>query len=271
MPSDSEIRERIDSISDEKYRNAFKYQYLIAGRIAEVCGRYAPKGDDVFPVDFDGELAALFVVKTAKRKGKLRAVALPLNTEYEPWADDIRLYFTQHKNEYPFKFADNWKTSIRYAQWEAEKAFKDLEWPMAEYTKAMEIKVNESQILDRGINMRNQDVYKIHFEDEKKAKWYTVIDNLVVNKPIKVYDRWKPMTSHVLRKRRTITLYNDYDFDPFDLAAYGGWTEKSQVDAMPGALKFYLHMDIQSVKDNLGTLKKMARRYFKKLCKPYVE
>lgn len=226
MPSDSEIRQRIDAIEDEKYRNAFRFQYLAAARISEVCGRYAPMGDDVFVVDFDGEMAALFIVKTAKRKGRLRPVAVPLRADYEPWADKVRQYFAYHRGEYPFRFAEKWATSIRYMQWQAEKAFEGLEWPMIAYT------------------MKKGDV------------------------SIKIPSRWKGVTSHVMRKRRTVTLAFEYGFSGMDLSVYGGWTS-AQAEVMPQAIKHYLYVDIQSAKENIELLKRLAGRYFSKLCKPY--
>ena len=84
LPSVEDIRERIDSVEMIKYKNALRYEYLICGRVSEVCGKYGPKGTDAQIVEIDGEEAVLFLVKTAKRKGKLRPVALPL--KYEPWA-----------------------------------------------------------------------------------------------------------------------------------------------------------------------------------------
>jgi len=238
MPTDSEIRARIESVKDEKYRMAFIYQYLIAGRISEVCGRYAPRKEDMILTDFDGELAIMFIVKTAKRKGRLRGVAIPLRVDYEPWTDKVRMYIRYCQDEYPFRFADKWATSVRYMQWQAEKAFEGLEWPMVGYS----IKTGES------INP---------------------ITNEVIKEFTKIPSRWKNVTSHVLRKRRTLTLLFDYNFDGVDLSLYGGWTESSQAEAMPQALKHYLYVDPSSSQEPIKLLKKMSERYFKKLCKPY--
>lgn len=224
MPTDAEIRRRIEAIPDEKYRMAFKFQYLAAARISEVCGKYAPKGEDAIATDFDGALGVLFIVKTAKRKGRLRPVAIPLSVEYEPWADEVRQFFATREGEYPFKFADKWSTSIRYMQWQAEEAFKDLEWPMVGYT------------VKRG------------------------------DANVKIPARWKGVTSHVMRKRRAVTLLFDYDFDHVDLAIYGGWTIASSAEGVPQALKNYLYLEPGSSSEPLKLLKKMARRYFKKLC-----
>lgn len=229
MPTDAEIRGRINAVDDEQYRLAFMFQYLVAGRISEVCGKYAPKGVDAIPTDFDGEEAVLFIVRTAKREGRLRPVALPLNDKYEPWASPVYEYFASKEKMHPFKFADKWATSVRYMQWEAEKAFSNLEWPLVKYT----MKKN--------------------------------------GRKIKVPSRWKNVTSHVLRKRRSITLMLDYDFDHIDLSIYGGWTIARQSEGVPQALRSYLHVDPQSSQEPAKLLKKLARRYFHKLCRPYSE
>jgi hypothetical protein len=228
MPTDYEIREWINNISDSKYRLAFMYQYLIAGRISEVAGKYGPVGNDAIKTDFDGESAVMFIVKTAKRKGRLRGCAVPLNPEYEPWAQEVYDYMVGFGSSYPFRFAEKWSTSIRYMQWEATKAFESLEWPMIGYT------VKESK--------------------EAEA--------------VKVPERWNKVTSHVMRKRRATTLMWDYDFTGIDLALYGGWTESS-AESMPQALKHYLYVDTKSTREPLKLLKRMARRYFGKLCRPY--
>ena len=233
MPTDSDIRARIEAIKKKKYRFAFMYQYLIAGRISEVAGRYGPRGNEVMETDFDGEPAVMFVVKTAKRKGRLRPVALPLNADYEPWAQPVLDYYRKQKGDV-FRFAVKWSTSIRYMQWEAEKAFEDMEWPMVEYT----VKVGEE--IDPETN-------------EKK------------NIMEKVPPRWKSVTSHVCRKRRALTLLYDHGFDGVDLGIYGGWTLSSQAEEMPPALKSYLHLDPSSSRESDKLLKKMAARYFKKL------
>jgi len=266
MPTDSEIRERIEKVKDEKYQMAFKYQYLIAGRISEVCGRYAPKGDNAIVTDFDDEFAVLFVVKTAKRKGRLRGVAVPLRVDYEPWADEVRQYFAYRRGKYPFKFADKWSTSIRYMQWEAEKAFEGLEWPMIAYSKSEEIDLRPEQILDEGINQKNQEVYKVLLDDGEVV-WLTKIGTNKARTTQDIKSRWKDMTSHVLRKRRTITLMLDYDFDHIDLSLYGGWTIAQQSEGVPQTLKNYLYVEPQSSQEPAKLLKKLSKRYFHKLCK----
>jgi len=91
----------------------------------------------------------------------------------------------------------------------------------------------------------------------------------VVSFSVKVEERWKPCTSHVIRKRATLTLANDYMFDGFSLAYIGGWTLSSQQEGTPQALKHYMHMDLKESKVALPQLEKQARRYAKLLLQPY--
>ena len=284
QPTDPEVRARIETIKDEKYRMAFMYQLLICGRISEVCGKYAPKGTDAIETTFiverkkeedwngrkvivieEEELPfVLFIVKTAKREGKLRPCAVPLNPDYEPWTQPLLDYFKRAGDDYPFMFNPDPAHSIRYAQWKAQQTFAEMMWPMAEYTKTLEIPyAKDTPVISTRYGKTGHEEYLIDIDGER----YWTYSKEIVREPEKVPHRWKPMRSHALRKRRTNTLKWDYGFDPFDLAAYGGWTEKSQVDAMPAAMKFYLHMDIQSSEEGIKIMKQMANSYVGKLCK----
>ena len=283
QPTDAEVRTRIMTIKDEKYRLAFMYQLMICGRISEVCGKYAPTGTDAIETTFIVERKkeeswggrkvmvieeeetpfVLFIVKTAKRKGKLRPCAIPLVPEYEPWAQPLLDYFKKAGDDYPFMFNPNPAHSIRYAQWKAQQTFAEMMWPMAEYTKTIEIPYTTDMVIDTRYGDTGYEEYLVDLD----GKRYWTYDKNVVREPEKVLHRWKPLRSHALRKRRSLTLKMGYGFDAFGLAAYGGWTEKSQVDAMPAALKFYLHMDIQSSEEGVKILKQMADSYVGKLCK----
>jgi hypothetical protein len=101
LPSPRVIRERIEAIPQEDIRFANMTEYMFAGRISEVIGKSSPKdntvargprGTDVrMDVYANGEEAVVFTVKTAKRAGKIRNVALPV--KYEEWAMKIKEYF----------------------------------------------------------------------------------------------------------------------------------------------------------------------------------
>jgi len=248
---------------------ALMFQLLMAARISEVCGPYLMRTDDMFDVEISGEPAVLFAVRTAKRKGKPRPSAIPLSPKYEPWAPGLVDYFRNCDREYPFMFHENVNgTSKRYLMWVTRETFRGLMWPMIEYTRKVDIPYEPSQILKERYNDLMYPEYLVELESGERH-WTS--NGNTVSIPEKVYERWKPVTSHVMRKRRTRTLFDDYFFDGFDLAAYGGWTEKSQVDAVPGALKHYLFTGIHSAKEELGLLKKMAERYFAKLLIPFDE
>lgn len=286
QPTNAEVRQRIEAIEDEKYRHAFMYQLLICGRISEVCGKYAPTGKDCVEMEFevpifkekilDGKKytiveptkipAVMFIVKTAKRGGRLRPSTVPLLPEYEPWAKPVLEYFKKAADDYPFMFHEDYRNSVRYAQWEAESAFQGFEWPMVEYTRAFDVPYKPEMVLTKRYGDTGYEEYLVELEDGSR---YWTYDKEYVNQPEKVLSRWKPFRSHCLRKRREISLTLDYGFDGIDSAYFGGWTESGKDKSIPVALKHYLYMDLKSAKESLILLRKMAERYFHKLCKPY--
>lgn len=79
------IRERIEDYWKPEVRAALRFQCLTGCRRAEVVGKYAPTGKDYVLMDYEDHPVAVFMVKTAKKAGTPRAVALPLEEEYEPW------------------------------------------------------------------------------------------------------------------------------------------------------------------------------------------
>lgn len=122
LPTVEDIRKRIDAVPMIKYKNALRYQYLICGRVSEVCGKWGPRGEDAHIIELDGEEAVLFSVRTAKRKGKIRPVALPL--EYEPWARALVGWFEHRGEDEAFPFC------IRSLQRIASDAFEGFSYPI---------------------------------------------------------------------------------------------------------------------------------------------
>ena len=267
QPTDAEVRARIKTIKDDKYRHAFMFQLLCCARISEVCGKYAPRGTDFIETEFEvnGGMvpAVMFIVKTAKRKGRLRPCAVPLNPEYEPWAQPLLDYFKKTGDDYPFMFNPDPAHSVRYAQWKAQQTFAEMMYPMIEYTKTVFIPYEQDMIIDK---RRGDTGYDQHLVDIDGKRYWTY-DSEFVRENVKVLKRWKPLRSHSLRRRRTLTLTLDYLFDGFDLAYYGGWTETGRDTDIPSAVKSYLHMDLSSAGEVMVVLKKQANRYFHKLCK----
>ena len=284
QPTEAEVRAKIESIKDKQYRYAFMYQHLICGRISEMCGQYAPRGTSYAELEFEVPIfkqrtfgdeevtvveptmvpAVMFIAKTAKRKGRLRPCAVPLDPKYEAWAQPMLDYFKEFGDDHPFMFHEKPEHSIRYAQWEAEKAFDGLMWPMVKYTRTEQIPYEPEMVITKRYGDTGYEEYLVELADGKR---YWTYSREFVREPDEVLARWKPFRSHCLRKRRIVTLVMDHEFDGIDAAYFGGWTESGKDESIPPALKHYLHMELGSAEESMFLLRKMAGRYFHKLCK----
>jgi hypothetical protein len=91
---------------------------------------YGPKGTDVKLERFKRHRVAVFAMKTAKRQGKPRPIALPLEPEYEPWTQQLYEYFRNAKGDYVFPFTR--KVPWRYVT--KAKTFEGLTYPIERYT-----------------------------------------------------------------------------------------------------------------------------------------
>ena len=116
--------------------------YLYAGRISEVVGvKYVsdtkteargPRGQDavkdVYMAGMKKIPCVVFNVRTAKRKGKERKIALPLNPAYEPWTKPLYEYFKSRGDQLVFPFP-------RQLVWMHSKtAFEGLTYSIETYT-----------------------------------------------------------------------------------------------------------------------------------------
>ena len=101
-----EVRSRIAEVEREDYRYCLMATYLMDARISEVVSKACPKDTTTArgPKGSDAKLdtfvqlgteipCVVFTVKTAKRQGKERYVALPLDEQYEPWSKPLYGYF----------------------------------------------------------------------------------------------------------------------------------------------------------------------------------
>jgi hypothetical protein len=275
-PTDHEIRERILEVSDERRRFGFMAQYLWLGRVSEVFGKYMPTKDSyrlttfkIFKPDETVEEveAVMFIVKTAKRKGLLRPVALPLDEKYEPWTRLLYEYMRDNDQEYPFSLSDDPETSKKYAMTEAKKMFRGLWYPYADYTKGVVVPYKQDMVLDKRYDKKGYDEYLVELPDGSRA-WTNNRETVTVN--VKIEPRWKPCRSHVCRKRRNLTLAMNYKFEALDRSIIGGWTEKSQDSNVPDAQKYYMTLDLSEIDESVVEMLKMqSDRYFEKLLIPY--
>jgi hypothetical protein len=255
FPKVDEVRSRIENIKDEKCRNAFKYLYLVAGRVSEVCGQYSPYPRNVIRCDFEGEKAVLFAVRTARRKRNLyRPVTLPL--EYEPWVSDVAEYIEKTPdNEHPFIFPKKmpykYKSNIRYLQLEASKVFDGLEWTIPEYMITKEKMTEDDNILANVVfELQNRGQLSFDYIPPKTES-------------IVIEQHTKNFTSDPLRYMRAIELLSKYKFNPIELSIYGGWKSSTVSTGIPSFLDRYFGLD--TVEPNINYLKMMAEIYFRKL------
>jgi len=247
----------------------FKYQYLTLGRISEVAGKYMPHKDDHTIFEVEGEEFVMFIVKTAKRKGRMRPCARPLNTKYDPWAKEVYEYMQSSESE-PFRLHKNDATSKTYAMNATKPMFKDMWWPMIDYTRSSERPYTEDMVVPEATRWDKKG-YKerlVVFPDGSPDRGWTKYPDIVTF-GMKVEERWNRCTSHVIRKRGIMTLMNDYDLSGTGIAYFAGWTLGSQQDGTPPMLKTYMHMDLTVSREAIPNLERQAKRYAKKLLIPY--
>ena len=172
-----EVIERMPETTEEEriYKNGFRYLYLIAGRISEIVGKYAPEGGDARREKIQGYDAVIFPVKTARHKGGHRPVVLPFSKKYEKWTESLYEWFRDHEHSNPFDLGKitraKKKYYRRYFQWKAEReVFKDHEWRREEYLINGEIKKAEKKPF-RLLWLRDQrirelrDTFKFSYEE----------------------------------------------------------------------------------------------------------
>jgi hypothetical protein len=140
LPNVDDVRGRIDAVDREDVRLCLKCAYLFAARISELVSRASPKDNtvargplgsdyniDVFELGPIKVEVAVFKVKTAKRGGRERKIALPLDGRYEKWTEELVDYYESCKNAPLFPF-----TRQRIGQL-TRKVFGGLSYPIEQY------------------------------------------------------------------------------------------------------------------------------------------
>lgn len=134
LPRVSEVRKRISHATPESLKMILTDLYLKAGRVSESIGVktprdnttvYGPNGSDAQLEDIDGHEAVILQVRTAKRKGKTRLIALP--TETEPLAKPLYNYYKSAGDEAVFPMTRQWV----WAQ--AKTVFEGFNYPIMSY------------------------------------------------------------------------------------------------------------------------------------------
>lgn len=198
VPQDIEIKQRIETISDPQKRNAVKYQYLIAGSVDEVSGKYTPSKLDVRYID-DLD-AVLFIIKTARHNGRVRGCLLP---KRNVWVNEVYT-FIKDGAVHPFQLHNKYKTSKRYYQWLIEETFNGLSWPSIDYKKIIGTP-----------------------SWSKKLRQYS--DELVQAKGEFPFILKAFSSSSISRARRKM-LIKEHGFNKVDIKAFTGWTTATEDD-----------------------------------------
>ncbi len=104
------LRSRLGDLEENCVKAlGLKAQFLFGCRRSELCGKWAILGKDIEFERFEGHDVVVFYLKTAKRNGKSRPIALP---KTDPWVHEIADRFKDRQGKV-FDYSD--KTLYRAA------------------------------------------------------------------------------------------------------------------------------------------------------------
>lgn len=134
LPTVAQFRKKITNVEPEPIQMILTDIYLKAGRVSESISQkcrsdtttpYGPIGTDATIEDIEGHEAVIIQVKTAKRKGIERIIALPIETE--PLAKPLYNYYKSFGDNPVFPFT-------RQFVWvRAKEIFEGFSYPILEY------------------------------------------------------------------------------------------------------------------------------------------
>jgi hypothetical protein len=203
-------------------QNAFRYLYLISGRLAEVWGEYAPKGRDVFHHPINGEDALIFPVRTARREGRIRSVAIPFKKE--PWAEILYEFFLENEDGNPFDIGHINETSRTYLQNIVKSVFHNHQWSRSEYVRRNTYEATDDQI----IKVKQEDgvpYYLIEYPNEERY-WKT---EPVITATSLSEEKWRDFTCMHLREQRIVEIRSIFSFSDAQIYTYSGlWHETTK-------------------------------------------
>jgi hypothetical protein len=146
LPDVTTVRQRIEAATKKEAKFCLMAAYLFCARASEIIGTTnsydvdhaqtiarGPTGQDVkletFEIADTKTEAAIFTVRTAKRDGKIRKIALPLEKKFEPWTEQLYNYYLEYGTDKVFPFT-------RQKAWDyAQEAFSGLSYPIEKYTQ----------------------------------------------------------------------------------------------------------------------------------------
>ena len=116
----NKVQSRLGELDENCVKGlGLKAQYLFGCRRSELCGKWAILNDAISFDRFEGHDVVVFYLKTAKRDGKIRPIALPKNM---PWVPEISDLFKDRKGKaFPFSPKTLYRAAIEcYAGFEYE-------------------------------------------------------------------------------------------------------------------------------------------------------
>ncbi len=119
-----EVLKRIEAIENEELQNISKFQYKTACRISEAVGKYAITDSDLTMTNYKGNNLALFTLKTAKRNGIPRTIALP--TKNDAWLQQVIELFQTRRGKI-FQLAESTVCHL------LKEEFKELTYSIDSY------------------------------------------------------------------------------------------------------------------------------------------
>ena len=234
-----------------------------AARLIEITGAYAPIGNDTHRVEINGSPALLIVQKTARRKGKVRPIAFPLDPKYEPWAEPLASFFEEHPTENPFILPSAPKSTRRYLQYKSDKVFKGLQWPVEQYSKTVYEPTDTNKIIKERL-LSGKTEYLVEYPDEERH-W---VQNPNVKKGTVIRKAEpRPFSLQSLRHLRIRELKLFYQFSDEEIKQFTGLTRIGRDDPTSRTLDRYRYLDPLKGPNQLQNLVSVASGYFDKLLK----
>jgi len=141
LPEVETVRKRIELATKREAKFCFMAEYLFCARISEIVGRKCFSdvtteargitGKDakqiVFKQGKEKHDAVVFTIRTAKRGGKERKIALPLEKTFEPFTESLFNYVRQFGRDHAFPFTR--QKAFTYSR----EIFKGLKYPIERY------------------------------------------------------------------------------------------------------------------------------------------
>lgn len=235
LPTVQEIRDRIDGLptthgSSIVYQNAFRYLYLTAGRVSEITGPLAPKGTHATRVNIRGDDAVIFAVKTARRRGRIRPIALPMNPLFERWTAPLFNWFQAHEDSEPFGSLVG-----RSYQRMSRIVFEGLKWPVEDYHKAVYSEAEDSKIIFE----RSRDGIREYLVEYPSLERKWVTDPKIQVGTVVKERHWNDFSLQSLRHQRIRELKYFYRFTDEEVRLYTGLTSVGSKKTTPYTLDRY--------------------------------